>query len=517
MTLPSVRDLLTIVENSKLDEAGAGPSRIVTHVQNGVPFFMISAMRADMPHKNNVQRTRLLSDQLSFYGLVFIRTTGEYQEDGQDSPSEEMSFFVMAPKHVKIDSFVNIGKSLMQVFQQDSILVGNGENVYLLFGDGSTHSLGTAATFSPAVLAHLGGFSKIKGRKFSFTEPTDAPNAIRYGQQRSEKKLKPEVEKEPELTEDAPQGAPFQLDPVLDPSNYQITDSLADVKNWRGKCFYSSGYQDESKNKKPGDWDEIGYVMISKTRNTIIPIPRADEHHTGFSMLHDLNQKMQRNAPRAKRGKNAPVQEVKYIDVGDYYPIFSGGNNYLYGQGDVKTLLVVAKKYLNYGGPDGYLKGSQDLRGMIMSLSDFVRNNGPHVIKPGELAPIGKSIFAAMKTAATALNAARNSPQRSVVGKAFQACLSMLSIFSKTTSMTGLDWDEIKNTIKQVNDLKKTGDVQRLEEIMFGFDSLKNKMHNDLRAFVERQKTGGHGPWHEDEMKAAWGDIPMAVDLLGRF
>lgn len=517
MTIPSVRDLLAIVENTQLDEAGAGPSRIVTHVQNGEKFFMISAMRADMPHSVNMRRTKLLSETLANYGLVFIRTTGEYQEDGQDTPSEELSFFVMAPDHMKMNRFSKLATNLMQIFKQDSILVGNGENVYLLFSDGSTHSLGTAATFSPAVLAHLGGFSKIKGRKFSFTEPDSAPNAVRYGQQRSEKKLKPEDDQEPELKEDAPQGAPFQLDPLLDPANYQITGSLADVKSWKAKCMFSATYQDKSQNKEAGDWDSVGYVMISKTRNTIIPIPRADEHHMGFDMLHDLNDLIRKNAPRARRGKNAPVQEVQYINVGDYLPIWTGGNNYIYSKNEVPALLTVLKKYLGYGGPDGFMKGSNDLRGMVMSLSDFVRNNGPHVIKAGELAPIGRSIFAAMKTAATALQAARrDGVQRSIVGKAFQASTSLLKLLYQTSGMTGLDWSETEKAMKQVKTLQKSGDVQQLEELMFGFSSLKNKLHNELRAVLQRQSTGERG-WNDDEIKGAWGDLEMAVDLLGRF
>jgi hypothetical protein len=514
MTLPSVRDLLTIVENSQLDEAGAGPSRIVKHVQDGTPFFMISAMRADLPHSANMRRTQLLSEELAQHGLVFIRTTGEYQEDGQETPSQELSFFVMAPEHVKLARFVKIGTTLMTIFKQDSILVGNGENVFLQFADGSTHSLGTAATFAPAVLAHLGGFSKVKGRKFSFTEPDAAPNAVRYGQSRPEKKLKPEVE--PELTEDAPQGAPFRLDPLVNPENYKITDSLADVKNWRAKCLYSATYNDASKNKKTGDWDTVGYVMISKTGDTIIPIPRADEHHMGFDMLHDLNDQLRKNAPRARRGKSAPVEEVKYINIRDYLPIWTGGNNYIYNKVDVKDYLVVLSKYLSYGGPDGFMKGSNDMRGMVMSLSDFVKNKGPHVIKPGELAPVGKSIYAALQTAATALNAARGNPQRSAIGKAFQASLSLLDFFYKTCGQTNLGWDEIKATIKAVSALKKTGDVQKLEEIMFGFGSLKNKMHNELRATLERQ-TKGERSWQDDDAKATWGDVAMAVDLLGRF
>jgi hypothetical protein len=62
----------------------------------------------------------------------------------------------------------------MHTFNQDAIMVGDGKMVSLLFADGSEQDLGEALTFRPEIITDLGGFSKIKGRKFSFTDPDTA-------------------------------------------------------------------------------------------------------------------------------------------------------------------------------------------------------------------------------------------------------------------------------------------------------------------------------------------------------
>jgi hypothetical protein len=311
---------------------------------------------------------------------------------------------------------------------------------------------------------------------------------------------------------------PFVLDPSLDPANYKITDSLADVKSWRAKTVFGASYQDESKNKEPGDWDTIGYIMISKTRNTIIPIPRADEHHQGYDSLSHINQQIRANIPRARRGRNAPpVEEPQYINIRDYIPIWSGGQNYIYDAKDVPDFLNVLEKYLSYGGPDGYLQGSYGMKGMVMSLSDFVANKGPYVIRKGELAPVGRMIVAAYQSLSQALRAARGSDKRSVIGKAFQIAMSVQAVLRKTTSVTKVGWQEVEELGGQIKALQKTGDVQGLEKLMFGFDSIKHKMHDQLRAYVERKAKGEHDHWQDDDHKACWGDVSMAVDLLGRF
>jgi hypothetical protein len=176
----SLRDLATLVEtglHTELDENGAGPARIIQHIRNGAVFIMISAMRGDRTRAENLKRTEKLKQVLTRMAVSFIETGGEYHEDGQDEPSEEKSFFIMPRRGTRTLSpktFRAFGMKLMHGFQQDSILFGDGHIASLIFGDGSEIDLGDTVTFRPEIIKNLGGFSKIKGRPFSFTSRSTA-------------------------------------------------------------------------------------------------------------------------------------------------------------------------------------------------------------------------------------------------------------------------------------------------------------------------------------------------------
>jgi hypothetical protein len=122
----------------QIDEAGAGPSRINTHIRNGVMFIMLSAMRAHLSRAANMRRTELMRSILSKNRSVsFIETTGEYHEEGQPEPSEELSFFIMPTNDaVNPEIFKSFGITMMKKMDQDSIIFGNGEDIYLIENSG---------------------------------------------------------------------------------------------------------------------------------------------------------------------------------------------------------------------------------------------------------------------------------------------------------------------------------------------------------------------------------------------
>lgn len=180
--MTTMRKYMNLFEDfeQKIDEAGAGPSRIVQHVRDGAVFFMLSAMRANLDYAQNKRRTEKLESALKQLPVSFIRTTGEYQEEGQPEPSTELSFFVMPRRGsgaMVADAFRKFGIKLMHAFEQDSILFGDGKSVGLIFSDGTTMNLGDHATFRADVISQLGGYSKIKGRQFSFTDKDMAGKA----------------------------------------------------------------------------------------------------------------------------------------------------------------------------------------------------------------------------------------------------------------------------------------------------------------------------------------------------
>jgi hypothetical protein len=179
------RDLIRIIESNQeqIDEAGAGPSRVVTHIRGGTPFFMVSAFRADIPHAENIKRNDIMRKQLaSIPATSFIQTSGEYQEVGQEQPSEELSFFVLPRKKItNMEMFHKIGLDLMSAFSQDSIILGDGETVSLAFSDGSQMNIGNAVTFRMDLVKKADGHSSVRGRKFTFKSLDDAPQATPYG------------------------------------------------------------------------------------------------------------------------------------------------------------------------------------------------------------------------------------------------------------------------------------------------------------------------------------------------
>lgn len=177
----TMRSIIDLIENAMLDEAGAGPARIMQHLHNGTPFLMLSAMRADLPMAQNKRRTELLKRKLTGLPVSFITTGGEFHEIGQDEPSEEVSFLIMPGPGVKLEALRSFGENLMGAFDQDAIILGDGESVHLIEKDGNSFVIGDAASFDPAVVKGAEGFSKIKGRKFTFTTKTDTPAATGYG------------------------------------------------------------------------------------------------------------------------------------------------------------------------------------------------------------------------------------------------------------------------------------------------------------------------------------------------
>lgn len=165
-----------------LEESGAGPNRIAQHIRNGSMFITISAMRANLKRSVNLRRTKELKNILDRYpGISSIEIEGEYQEEGSDKPSPENSFFIMPRDqhtHVSPEAFRQFGIRLMQVFDQDSICYGDGKLVSLICSDESIIDLGNTTTFRTEVIADLGGFSKIKGRKFGFTDQPTAERPV---------------------------------------------------------------------------------------------------------------------------------------------------------------------------------------------------------------------------------------------------------------------------------------------------------------------------------------------------
>ncbi len=284
----------------------------------------------------------------------------------------------------------------------------------------------------------------------------------------------------------------FQLHPELDPSKYVMTSSLKDVNRWKAYCYVGNNGDDNLHQMM-----DTGYIMISLSTNYIIPIARDDEHHTGVDLLYDF---VSGEADGKKRK----------IDISDFYPIWSKGNNYIFHEEDIEPLYKAAKKYLSYGGYDGPLKGSNNYRGITMHLSDFVNNGGKlELSPPGKLAPIGNRVYEILKELSDELTPLLGSSDRIKNMKVFNKTLAMLKYFIPLSYELGID---VKDRVAELKTLQKNNDMDGLEELVFGFRGIKNEIH----IAIKKAYKAGKKDYSYQIFSEVWGDLELANAMLAR-
>lgn len=299
----------------------------------------------------------------------------------------------------------------------------------------------------------------------------------------------------------------FVLDPALDPANYVMTESLRGVKNWKAMCYVGNNGDEHL-----GQLMDVGYIMISKTRNTIIPIARDDEHHMGSDLLYDLSSGQY---PYRKKSKKLDINPT------DYYPIWAYGNNYVYEKRELAQLLVVLTKYLSYGGTDGVLKGSNDLSGVQITLTDFVARNGDVSVTPGTLASLGKRVVEALSGLGTTIRAVPVGADPIMARKAFTDAVAVAKVLTPMAWELGLPMDELKALPARLKDLQKANDIKGLDMLFFGLPSIKSTIHIHLKKIVKGAADAKPNDFYpKSQLRAAeafWGDVNLAIDMLARF
>lgn len=155
--------------------SGAGMSRILTHIQSGVPFITISAFKQHLSKKENRKRNRLLINDARDLGMGGIQIEGHYvyrNDVGEKVDSIEESFFLTPrDKSFNINKILEITKFLVKKYEQECACYGNSDNVFLysLFEDGS-EKIDVLGKQTHIKLDDIeGGYSKIKNVKFIYS------------------------------------------------------------------------------------------------------------------------------------------------------------------------------------------------------------------------------------------------------------------------------------------------------------------------------------------------------------
>lgn len=121
-----IKRLNEYIDELSLDEAGAGLSRLLKHVENENVAF-ISAFRQGLSYAENLKRTKALKADLAASNYSWINLKGGYPEEGAagNEDKEEISFAVF-DKNLDTKAQEAFYKKMLELcakYEQDSVLI----------------------------------------------------------------------------------------------------------------------------------------------------------------------------------------------------------------------------------------------------------------------------------------------------------------------------------------------------------------------------------------------------------
>lgn len=239
--------------------------------------------------------------------------------------------------------------------------------------------------------------------------------------------------------------------------NYKINGDLGNARNWKAKVILANS------GGKKGEWDKVGYVMISLNSNYIIPVARADEHQTGHELIWHL-----------KRKKLIPDEK--------YYSFYSIDHDYFY-KSKLQDYLKMYQKALEYGIDPEFEVQDYDSR-YSTTIKEFVDNDGKFIdySKYDKLPPRGKRIIDFFENIANEYKnlISKNIIRDKDIENLFDDVLNGMEVLSKfdLETFAGYQYSKVRDEI-----IKASGenDYKKLGEILFGFNGVKNSIHTALK------------------------------------
>ena len=165
--LQTIRMLLHMSTRLALFEAGAGLSRVWTHVKSGQPFAMISAEKHELNAEENAARTAELVMAVVAAGLGGMQVVGYYQEETDSEPRPETSFFVPY-MGTDLAGFRQTILALINQYNQEDALFSDGKEIGDLRRNGDFVERYIDISFDPRLIQKA--WSELRKRKFLFFE-----------------------------------------------------------------------------------------------------------------------------------------------------------------------------------------------------------------------------------------------------------------------------------------------------------------------------------------------------------
>lgn len=250
---------------------------------------------------------------------------------------------------------------------------------------------------------------------------------------------------------------------------YKIVGDISNVSEWKAKIILNNN---NGRNLKIGNYDDVGYIMINYNNSNIIPIARSDEHQRGEELLYHLYSK-------------------KLISDINYTPIFYG-NNYFHYDGvndkQIQKDLISVKKYLEYGGKNTNLtinwKYKLDLNTFI-KLDGDINNIEKYINDKGQLTDDAEYFISYLEKIAWLLRKRQELIFNSVVVSSAAENISKKEIMKNAEYLieyiNNIDFMDTHKFNKAINKAIIMFDVNLLADILFYHNGLKNEIHMLLK------------------------------------
>ena len=269
----------------------------------------------------------------------------------------------------------------------------------------------------------------------------------------------------------------------------QIAGDLSNIKNWKAKVILCN-----SGNTKRGEWEKVGYVGFEPKTGIIVPIARADEHHTGYDLLDYLIRK-------------------KLIPKGNYQTIWAlTGPNYGNDKEHIQELIPIYKRWLELGGPNLRIATRCDRQSKYMSFQELIDGGAWKEHKTGTLTTFGNELVALLEKTAQLYKKAITSQKQRPPRKQLSNLLFDIAKFADSHRTNTSYYDLIEKIQEAASNILKGEDIDKNMQVVFGFDGVKNKIHNDLRESLKK----GEEAWGFRDAKEFWGDPKFALEEFDR-
>lgn len=265
--------------------------------------------------------------------------------------------------------------------------------------------------------------------------------------------------------------------------NLNNCSSLKDIENWKIKIILNNSCGNEL---QIGDLDTIGYVLIGINTGTIIPIARNDEHNRGFDCLHH------------------------YIEQGlvpnDHY--YAMANSFLtYANSLDMVALTAMKIWRKFGGKNMILRDEGNHKGPMFQLTidDYINNEANIILNKGKLLPIGERFIKNLSNLSKLISSYHLKPTNNIKQIFKQAYVTINHYNAEINLYKPIDL----NILNSMEFLEETDSIAKLEQMFFGFDGIKNDIHNQIRKALAEPNH-----WNSKDMNQIFGDLDYANHCL---